>query len=96
MKNTYTRTQVEEIVRAYHEWISQFGVLDADGNDQDMQLAMLNVYSHLDEDADQMPFSEAIGVFFAQHVEIDEKGHPLYTPFNETLKEVTKNQEEVI
>jgi hypothetical protein len=83
--NHYTKEQVEQIVRAYHDWVSNFGAPDDDGNDRDLQLAGVTVYSHLDEDGDQMPFSEAIHVFFSEHVFIDEEGHPVTTPFDDVL-----------
>lgn len=91
METTYTKEQVERVVRAYHDWLSSFGLLDGDGNDAGFTVSDINVYSPTDEDGEQMPFSDVVGVFFSRHVNVDEPGHPITIPFEEMLEEVKQS-----
>lgn len=87
---TYTKEQVEQIVRAYHKWLCNHGVNNQEGLPADFQLDYLDTYNGYIEDGDSMPFSELVDDFFMEYKEVDEKGQPVYTPFDDILAEVIK------
>lgn len=88
METTYTKSEVEKIIRSYHAWLCGHGVNNEDGLATDFTLSSLDVYNGYIEDADSMPFSELVSDFFTEGIEIDEPGHPVSTPFEDALKEI--------
>jgi hypothetical protein len=91
--SNYTKEQVEQIIRAYHKWLGENGVNDTDGLPSDFNISDLDVYNGHIEDADSMPFSELVGDFFAEAIQVDEEGHPVTTAFEETLKAFDPQEE---
>lgn len=85
MKEAEAREVAELAIRDYHEWLCNAGIINEDGEVQDFNLKDLHTTSPWVEEEDEKPFSELVDDFFAEHVDIDEEGHPVSTPFKDFL-----------